>query len=77
MPYPGPFYFSHIPDFICELCPLPDPYVDRSVLGRDFEHTSLHFGLCGRKFVMCLFGVKVLASYYAIAGKTQELATWY
>ena len=22
----------------------------------DVEHTSLHFGLCGRKFVLCLFG---------------------
>ena len=22
----------------------------------DIEHTSFHFGLCGRKFVLCLFG---------------------
>ena len=22
----------------------------------DVEHTSFHFGLCGRKFVLCLFG---------------------
>ena len=31
-------------------CPLS------SVLVRDVEHTSFHFGLCSRKFVLCLFG---------------------
>ena len=25
-------------------------------LYNDVEHTSFHFGLCGRKFVLCLFG---------------------
>ena len=27
----------------------------RSILVCDVEHTSFHFGLCGRKFVLCLF----------------------
>ena len=40
MPCPGSFHFSHIADYIYDLCPLPD---------RDV-------GLCGRKFVLCLFG---------------------
>ena len=39
-----------------ETCPLPDPDVGLSVLVCDVEHTSFHFGLCGRKFVLCLFG---------------------
>ena len=41
-----------IPDF----CPLPDPDVGFSMLLCDIEHTSFHFGLCGRKFVLCLYG---------------------
>ena len=37
-------------------CPLPDPDVGLSIFECDVEHTSFHFGLCGRKFVLCLFG---------------------
>ena len=56
MPCPGPFHFSHSVDYICEFCPLPDPDVGPSIFVCDVEHTSFHFGLCGRKFVLCLFG---------------------
>ena len=41
---------------ISALCPLPDSDVGLSILVCDIGHTSAHFGLCGRKFVMCLFG---------------------
>ena len=37
MPCPGPFHFSHIADYIYDLCPLPDPDVG-------LEPTSFHFG---------------------------------
>ena len=56
MPCPIPFHFSHIADYIYDFCLLPDPDVGLSVLVCDVEHTSFHFGLCGRKFVLCLFG---------------------
>ena len=56
MPCPGPFHFSHSVDYIYEFCPLPDSYVGPSLFVCDVEHTSFHFGLCGRKFVLCLFG---------------------
>ena len=56
MPCPGPFHFSHSVDYIYEFCPLPDPAVGPSIFVCDVEHTSFHFGLCGRKFVLCLFG---------------------
>ena len=56
MPCPGPFNLSHSVHYIYDLCPLPDPYVGPSILVCDVEHTSFHFGLCGRKFVLCLFG---------------------
>ena len=57
MPCPGPFHFSHIADYIYDFCPLPDPDVDLSIqVVCDVEHTSFHFGLCGCKFVLCLFG---------------------
>ena len=62
MPCPEPFHFSHRVDYIYEFCPLPDPdvylfiYVGPSIFIGDVEHTSFHFGLCGRKFVLCLFG---------------------
>ena len=56
MPCPGPFNFSHSVDYIYEFCPLPDPDVGPSIFVCDGEHTSFHFGLCGRKFVLCLFG---------------------
>ena len=56
MPCPRPFHFSRIADYIYDFCLLPDPDVGLSVLVCDAEHTSFHFGLCGRKFVLCLFG---------------------
>ena len=56
MPCPGPFHFSHSVDYIYEVCPLSDPDVGPSIFVCDVEHTSFHFGLCGRKFVLCLFG---------------------
>ena len=56
MPCPGPFHFDHSVDYIYEFCPLPDPDVGPSIFVCDVEHTSFHFGLCGRKFVLCLFG---------------------
>ena len=40
---------------ICMTCPLPDPDVGPSIFVCDVEHTSFHFGLCGCKFVLCLF----------------------
>ena len=55
MPCPGPFHFSHSVDYIYEFCPLPNPDVGPSIFVCDVEHTSFHFGLCGRKFVLCLF----------------------
>ena len=39
-----------------DLCPLPDPDVGRSILVRDVEHSSFHFGMCSRTFALCLFG---------------------
>ena len=56
MPCPGPFHFPHSVDYIYEFCPLPDPDVGPSIFVCDVEHTSFHFGLCGRKFVLCLIG---------------------
>ena len=41
---------------ISYFCALPDPDVGNSILVVDIEHISFHFGLCGRKFVLCLFG---------------------
>ena len=35
-----------------DFCPLPDPDIGLSILVCDIAHTSFHFGLCGRKFVM-------------------------
>ena len=56
MPCPGPFHCSHSVDYIYEFCPLPYPDVGPSICVCDVEHTSFHFGPCGRKFVLCLFG---------------------
>ena len=56
VPCPGPFHFSHSVDYIYDFCLLPDPNVGLSIFVCDVEHTSLHFGLCSRKFVLCLFG---------------------
>ena len=52
MPCPGPFHVSYSFDYIYDFCLLPDPDVGLSI----FEHTSFHFGLRGRKCVLCLFG---------------------
>ena len=53
MPCQGPFHFSYSVD---DFCPLPDPDVGLSIFVCDVEHTSFHFGLRGRKFVLYLFG---------------------
>ena len=50
---PRPPHLSHIAHYFC---PLSDPDVGPSVLVCDIEHTSFHFGICGCKFVLCLFG---------------------
>ena len=52
MPCPGPFHCSYCVDYIYDVCPLPDPDVGLSIFVCDVEHTSFHFGLCGRKFVL-------------------------
>ena len=56
MPFPGPFHFSHIADYIYDFCLLPDPDVGLSIFVCNVEHTSFHFGMCAHKFVLCLFG---------------------
>ena len=56
MPCPGPFHFSHSVHYTYECCPLPGPDVGPSSFVCDVEHTSFHFGLCGRKFVLWVFG---------------------
>ena len=53
MPCPGPFHFSYSVDYIYDICPLPDPHVGLSIFVCDGEHSSFHFGLRGRKFVLC------------------------
>ena len=55
MTYSGPIVFITLL-IISAFCPLPDSDVGLSILVCDIGHTSAHFGLCGRKFVMCLFG---------------------
>ena len=49
MPWPGPFHFAHIADYIYDFCPLHEPDVGLSIPVGDVEHTSV-------KFVLCLFG---------------------
>ena len=56
MPCPGPFHFSYSVDYIYDFCPLPDPDLGISIFVCDVAHTSFKFGMCGRKFVLCLFG---------------------
>ena len=53
---PEPLHFlkNGYADYICELCSLPGPDVGLSVLVCDLGHTSFHFGMCGRMFVVCL-----------------------
>ena len=61
-------------DYIYEFCPLPDPDVGPSIFVCDVEHTSFHYGLCGRKFVLCLLGqCPGLCTIYVIAGSTHML----
>ena len=56
---------------------LSDPDVYHSVLACDVEHTSFHFGLCGRKFVLCLFvSVQVSASYRGVAKYIMRLISY-
>ena len=75
MPCPGPFHFSHSVDYIYEFCPLPDPDVGPSIFVCDVEHTSFHFGLCGRTFVLCLFGQCPGLCTICHSCSTQELYT--
>ena len=46
MPCPGPFPFSHIADYVYDLCILPDPEVGVSILVCDVEPSSFQFCLC-------------------------------
>ena len=77
MPCPGPFHFSYSADYIYDFCPLPDPDVGLSIFVCDVEHTSFHFGLCGRKFILCLFGqcpgLCTICHSWQRFGSTQEL----
>ena len=63
--------FSRIADYVYDFCPLPGTEVGPFVFVCDVEHTYFHFGLCGRKFVVCFPG----SAPYIIAGSTQELYT--
>ena len=56
MPCPGPSHFPHSVHYICDFCPLPDPDVGPSIFVCTVEHTSFNVSLCGRMFVLCLFG---------------------
>ena len=68
MPCPGPFHFSYSVDYIYDFCPLPDPDVGLSIFICDVEHTAFHFGLCCRKFVLCLFGQCPGLHHYVTTG---------
>ena len=48
MPCPGPYHVSHIADYVYNFSPFSHPDVGHSVLDCDVEHTSFHFGLCGK-----------------------------
>ena len=70
VPCPGPLHFHHTADYIYDFC-LPNPDVGISILVSDVEHTSVHFDLCDRKFVLRLFGVSAhVSAPYAIDGNT-------
>ena len=74
----GPFHLSYSVDYSYDFNPLPDPDVGLSILVCDVEHTCtyFHFGMCGRKVVLCLVGqCPGLCTIYVIAGSTQELYT--
>ena len=46
---PRPLHCPYIADYIYDFCPPPCRDIGLSVLVCDAEHTSFHFGLCGRK----------------------------
>ena len=46
----------HIADYIYDIWQVSHPNVGLSIIVCDVEHTSFHFGMCGRNFVLCLFG---------------------
>ena len=46
MPCPGSLYFSHIADYLYDVCPVPDPDVGFSVLVCDVESATFHCGMC-------------------------------
>ena len=52
----GPLHFFHNSYYVYDFCPLPDTDVGLSILVYDVEQKSFRFGLCARKFVLCLFG---------------------
>ena len=61
MPCAGLFNFYHrvhciYIQYMTSVLSLTHNYVGPSIFVCDVEHTYFHFGLCGRKFVMCLFG---------------------
>ena len=56
MPCRGQFHLSHIADYSYAFCLLSDPDAGLSIIACDVEHTSFHFGMRGRKFVLSLFG---------------------
>ena len=66
---PGPFHFSHIADYIDDFCPLSDPDVGLSIL--------VHFGLCGSKFVLCLFGPGLCTMSKLVAQSVAILPVWH
>ena len=67
-------FFTLLIIYMTGACPLPGPDVGLSIFACDVEHTSFHFGLCGRTFVLCLF-VQCQVHHYVIAGSTQEVYT--
>ena len=53
---PRPLHSSHIAEYVYYVCPLLDSDDGLPILVCDVEHTSFHFGLCNRKFVLFVFG---------------------
>ena len=64
-------FCSHSVDYNYGFCTLPDPDVGISFRVCDVEHTSFHFGICGRKFVLCCLVSVQVSAPYVIAGSTQ------
>ena len=67
-------FFSHCWSYMTGVLSLTQMLVKISIFACDVEHTCFHFGLCGRTFVLCLFG-QCQVHHYVIAGSTQELYT--